>query len=75
VGTSGSAPGTDRGGLEFWPLYHQAITEALSYHPEAHDAVERLRLELRGLQNRDLPPGHPPLPPAPLNPVTPKVKI
>jgi hypothetical protein len=47
--------------FEVWPLYHPAITEVLSYHPEAHDAaveaVKRLRLELRGLQNRDLPPG------------------
>ncbi len=47
--------------LEVWPIHHAAILELLRHHPVICDAaVEALKLttqEIRGLQNRDVPPG------------------
>ena len=47
--------------FEVWPLYSQAILEVLREHPAIHDAavaaVKRASEELRGLQNRAIPPG------------------
>ena len=47
--------------FEVWPLFSQAIIEAFKNYPDmlnvAVDAVKRTKQELRGLQNRDIPPG------------------
>ena len=46
---------------EIWPLYQQAILGVLRHYPEAHqaavDAYKKLKLELQGRENRDVPPG------------------
>jgi hypothetical protein len=57
--------------FEAWPLYHQRILQILRKHPdvlrEAVRATDELREELKGLENRDVPPGYNPIwnPPAP----------
>ena len=55
------------GDFEVWPLFSQAIIEAFKDRPDmlnvAVDAVKKTKQELRGLQNRDIPPGTRPKPP------------
>lgn len=47
--------------FEVWPIYYRSIVETLRRFPDAHDAtveaVRQKREELRGLQNREIPPG------------------
>ena len=47
--------------FEVWPIYHAAILEVLRDYPDVHDAaveaVKKTTQEIRGLQNRDIPPG------------------
>ncbi len=44
--------------LEVWPLYHQAIVEAVESFPEASEAAfaayTKVQKQLQGLKNRDL---------------------
>ena len=54
------------GDFEVWPIYSQAIIEVLREHPAildaAVEAVKKASEQLRGLQNRDIPPGTRPSP-------------
>ena len=51
--------------LEAWPIYYEAIQEALVNYPDAHDAaieaIRETRKKLIGLENLDVPPGTMPL--------------
>ena len=46
--------------FEVWPIYYRCIVDTLRQFPDAHDAtveaVRRKRDELKGLENRDIPP-------------------
>ena len=46
--------------LEAWPIYYEAIQEALVNYPDAHDAaseaIRETRKKLVGLENLDVPP-------------------
>lgn len=47
--------------FEAWPIYYHTIVDTLRQFPEAHDAtveaVRQKRQELKGLENRKIPPG------------------
>ena len=51
--------------LEAWPIYYEAIQEALVNFPDAHaaaiEAIQATRKTLVGLENLDVPPGTMPL--------------
>ena len=46
--------------LEAWPIYYEAIQEALANYPDAHDAaieaIRETRKQFTGLENLDVPP-------------------
>ena len=51
--------------FEVWPIYYNAIMKVPFEHPDVHDAaVEAANLtaeKLKGLENRDIPPGFRPI--------------
>ena len=46
--------------FDAWPIYYKCIVDALDPFPDAHDAavvaVKAKMQELKGLENRDIPP-------------------
>ena len=51
--------------FEVWPIYYNAIMEVLFEHPDVHDAAveaaKQTAEKLKGLENRDIPPGSRPI--------------
>ena len=55
-------PAYIRSDLEAWPIYYEAIQEALVNYPDAPiEAIRETRKKLAGLKNLDVPPGSMPL--------------
>ncbi len=46
---------------EVWPIYYNAVMKVLIQHPDVHDdavaAAREIGQKLKGLENRDIPPG------------------
>ena len=51
--------------FEAWPIYYNAIMKVLVQHPDVHDAAvaaaREIGQKLKGLENRDIPPGSRPI--------------
>ena len=51
--------------FEAWPIYYNAIMKVLIQHPDVHDAAvaaaREIGQKLKGLENRDIPPGSRPI--------------
>ena len=51
--------------FEAWPIYYNAVMKVLTQHPDVHAAAvaaaREIGQKLKGLENRDIPPGSRPI--------------